>query len=90
MESTKVFVEQPRLAGYTRSVKYIYGTVSGGKGFGFRGKQHHKQQPQRRRATPSNPTKCKENHGIFPRQLIPGINTSLSTTELGLPSTAWQ
>ena len=47
-------------------------------------------QLQRRRATTSDPNKCKANHGIFLNQLWPGINTSLTTTDLCLHSTAWQ
>ena len=47
---------------------YIRATVSLGKGFCSKGKQHHK-------------------HWIFPKQLRPSISTSLSTTDLCLPST---
>ena len=47
-------------------------------------------QLQRRRATPSDPTKCKKSLGSFLKQLKPGINSRLSTTDLGVPSIAWQ
>ena len=33
---------------------------------------------------------AKQNHRIFPIQLRPGINTSLITTNICLPSTEWQ
>ena len=41
-------------------------------------------QLQRRRATPTDPTKFKENHGIYPKQFRPSINVSLSTTDLSV------
>ena len=44
-------------------------------------------QLQRRPAIPPN---AKNKHEIFAKQLRPGINTSLVTTNLCLPSTAWQ
>ena len=47
-------------------------------------------QLQRRRATPSDPTKKekKKKLRIFSKQLRPGISTSLSTTDLCLQNTA--
>ena len=47
-------------------------------------------QLQRRRATSSHPKNAKKSHEMFIKQLRPGINTSLSTAHLCLPSTAWQ
>ena len=36
------------------------------------------------------PQNAKKNYGTFPMQLTPDISTSLSTTDLCLPSTTWQ
>ena len=46
-------------------------------------------QLQRRRATTMITPNAKKNHGIFHKQLKLGIYTSLTTTDLCLPSTAW-
>ena len=45
-------------------------------------------QLQRRRATTSDPPRCKQNHRIFPNHLRPGNHTS--TTDFCLLSTAWK
>ena len=39
---------------------------------------------------PVIPTNSKNNYKIFPKKLRPSNNTKLSTTDLCLPSTAWQ
>ena len=47
-------------------------------------------QLQRHRAAASDPTKCIKTDGKLPKHLRPGISTSMSTTDLFLPDTAWQ
>ena len=39
---------------------------------------------------PVIPPNANKNHGKFPKKLRPGISTSMSTTDLCLPNTAWQ
>ena len=55
-----------------------------------RGSSITKAQLKRRRTTPSDPKNPKKNYGIFHMQPRPGISTSLSTTDLCLPSAVWQ
>ena len=66
-------------------------TVSLGKWFGSKGKQHRKHTASQTQShTQWSHQKYRKPHEIFPKQLRPGISTSLSITDLFLPRTALQ
>ena len=64
--------------------------VSVGKSFGSEGKQHRKHTASETQSHHKWSKKCEANHGIFPNQLKPGINNSLTTTDLRVHSIARQ
>ena len=65
--------------------------MSLGKGFGSKGKQHHKNTASETQShTQWSHRMQQKNHGIVEKQLRPRITSSLLTTHLCLPSTVWQ
>ena len=66
-------------------------TVSLGKVFGSKGKQHHKHKSSETQShTQWFHQMQRKNDWIFPKKLRTGKDTSQYTTDLCLPSTAWQ